>query len=195
MATVTWTLEADFNQDGLYSADITADVEKHAGVLSIKRGLNEEGVYQIAQVTLGLGNTTGKFSPENSAGTYYGKIRSGVPMRFKATHSAVTYTLFTAFAQRWKPKWSSGRAEKVSCTLYDLAWYIRNFNPINVAASQSRTTDQALQQIATNMGLADADVSFATGQQTLALHWARSQDAMSAMMGVCPLRDGRILVG
>jgi len=182
MADITWTLQADFDLSGSYETDLTGYVEKPGSGISITRGMGANGVYNVSQMGVVLSNKDGTFTPDNSASTLYGKLRPGVPIQLTATHSAVTYTLWTGYIQSFKPTWRAGAVPMCAIQCYDIAKWIADFRPVNVTASTSRDTDGALTAIATAVGLSAGDLNFDDGVQNLPLHYVSAQAGMEAML-------------
>jgi hypothetical protein len=181
LSQVTWQILADFNMDGSYEFDLTPYIDVQARV-SIDRGTNAQGVYQVSKVTIGLNNATGIFTVDNPASSLYGLLRPDVPIVIRATHLSLSYTLWTGYAMRWQAgnfRIAQGRAS-VECQ--DLAAYLQGITGINVILSTSRDTDDALTAIMSAAGLSAADANFDDGLQALPYHWCRNQDALTALM-------------
>ncbi|MGK2966024.1 MAG: hypothetical protein ACSLFM_10530 [Tepidiformaceae bacterium] len=193
MSVITWTLEADFDRSGTYETDLTGYVENPAGGIGIDRGMGQMGEFAISTMKVGLSNRTGYFSPGNSASPFYGKVTPGVPIRLKATHDAVDYTLWTGYIQRITPSGGSGRVRTAAAECYDLAYYLKESDPINVTASASRDTDGALDAIRTAMGLASGDVSLDDGVQNLPMHFVVGQPAADAWRNVVASEMGGLM--
>lgn len=193
MADITWSLKADFDLSGSYETDLTGYVEKPGSGISITRGMGANGVYRVSQMAVTLSNKDGTFTPDNSASTLYGKLRPGVPIQLTATHSAVTYTLWTGYIQSFKPSWRAGQVPMCAIQCYDIAKWIADFRPVNVTASTSRDTDGALTAIATAIGFSAGDLNFDDGVQNLPLHFASGQSGMEAMLDAVRSEMGGLL--
>ena len=109
MASVTWTLEADLDRSGSFSTDWTSFVERPGAGVKIFRGIGDDGVYRVSRVAIDLSNKGGEFTPTNTASAYYGRLEPGVPIRLVANHSAVDYTLWTGYVDRYTTSFRSGR--------------------------------------------------------------------------------------
>ncbi|MGI8423589.1 MAG: phage head spike fiber domain-containing protein [Chloroflexota bacterium] len=182
MAFPAWTLEADFDRSGSYETDLTSEVTAISGGITIDRGMGDDGIYRISSVTINLTNELGTYTPGYTASARYGQLRPGVPIRLKATHSAIAYVLWTGFIQRFRV---SHPGPDSVCTIHctDLADYLRQFTPVNVLVA-TRTTSAAYLAIAAAVGLAAADYNFPAGAQSLPVHWVRNADALTAFADV-----------
>jgi len=182
-AIITWTVEADFDADAVYEEVLTGRVSKVTPGINVSRGVDRSGRYQISQLTLGLDNEDGRYSPENSAGTLYSKLEPGVKLRVKSTHSAVTRNAWTGYVQRWESVGvQAGTVAEAKLLARDILEYLRTYDSLNVLTSTTRRTDQALSAIFVALNIDAALYSLDTGIQTLSLHFARSQNALAACL-------------
>jgi hypothetical protein len=96
MATLpTRILEIEFDA-GVWT-NVTADMV----AITSRRGRNREsGAFETGSFTFTLRNDARKYDPENTAGTYYGKLRPNRRVRLRATYSAVTYDVFVGYIDR-----------------------------------------------------------------------------------------------
>lgn len=192
LSAITWAAELDTDRDGDFDFSLNPYINA-ASQITIDRGMNDQGIYQVSQVSLSLNNDSGIFTPENPAGALYGLLRPDTPAHITATHNATDYTLWTGYAQRWTAerfRIGEGRA-RLEC--WDLAAYLKNITGINVLLSTSRDTDAALTAIMTAAGLDSGDADFDDGQQDLPYHWARNQDALTALMEAARSEMGGLL--
>ena len=178
---ITWAVEADFDMGGSYETALGGYVNRASKVV-IDCGMNDQGVYQVSKVNIGLNNQTGDFTPENSAGAFYGLLRPDVPVRITGTHLGIAYTLWTGYAMRWKAERFSIGEGRAGVECQDLAAYLKNITGIDVLLSTSRDTAGAITAIATAAGLVGGDLSLDDGAQDLPYHWVRNQDALTAMI-------------
>lgn len=183
-AVITWQFQADFDRDGTYEADLTDYITKPGQGVTIDRGLNEEGFMKASRLTVTLNNIDARFTAGNSGGAYYGDMDPGVPVRIRATHNAISYTLWTGYAQKWTRSWRSGTVPMVRLDCWDLGAYLADSPEINVAVSESRDTDGALIAIMDELGLGAGDRDFDDGVQDLPFHFCQAQRALDAMMQV-----------
>lgn len=183
MASVTWTVSADFDLNGSFETDLTGDITLPGSGITIDRGFGKDGIYQISKVSIVVSNTAGTYSYGNSASALYGKLKPGVPIRVVATHDGDDFALWTGYIQAYKVSGvASGQVPTCTLECTDLADYLAQYNPINVLLD-TRTTAQAYEAIAVAAGLEVADYNFG-GIQTLPLHWVRNADALTAMAQV-----------
>ncbi len=183
MSAITYTLEADFNLDGTYETTLGDDVDQFGGV-SLRRGMGADGVYQVSELSVNLDNSDGRFTPENSSGALYGKLRPRVPIRLTAVHNAITYTLWTGYNVSYRPVFGRDLKElRCEVRARDIAGFVADFQPVNVNVG-TRLTSAALTAVLDAMNIPAGDRSLDTGAQSLPVHYARNQDAMTAMMDV-----------
>jgi hypothetical protein len=102
----------------------------------------------------------------------------------RATHSAVTYSLFTGYIMSYRVT-GVARGSVPTCTFEctDLMGVLSELQPINVTVT-SRLTSAAYTAVAAAAGLAGADYNFPTGAQTLPVHWVHSANALDALSWV-----------
>lgn len=83
--------------------NITADVRQDPGI-SIDFGLKgESGLADPSQATLVVNNTTGKYTPKNPVGPYYGYLKRNTPLRV-TVDTVVRYVgEVSEFPSRWEP--------------------------------------------------------------------------------------------
>lgn len=179
---LAWTFEADMNRDGTYDRTLTTEVDKTTGPVTIDRGMDESGIYKISQVSFGLENRDGDYTPEYSSSPVFGQVRPGVPFRITSAYGGSSYTWWTGYLKRPRVSFESGRPNVAYFTAEDLAAYLRDYTPVNVVGSTARDSDGALTAIATAMGLVAGDLSFDDGVQDFPLHFAGGQAALDAMM-------------
>lgn len=180
----TWALEVDFDRDGSYETDLTAYVSEFAGGWTISRGMGPDGVYQGARLQVGLNNNDARFTPDNPNGAHYGSYHlAAIPIRLTANHNTVDYTLMTGYIDAWsvEPGPWGGMAAKL--TAFDLSRFLQDGQPLYLTAQQ-RTTDEAIEDIATAYGLAAGDLDLEPGAQTLPLHFVFGQRPLEAMHAV-----------
>lgn len=90
-SSITWT-------------DVSADVRS----LSIRRGRSSElDRFTTGSASVVFGNADRKYDPEYSAGTYYGKLTPGRPIRIKAQPSGgSTSSIFFGFVDQWNQQYA-----------------------------------------------------------------------------------------
>jgi hypothetical protein len=105
--------------------DVTADVLLDQPI-SITRGRSSErDSFQTGTLSLSLLNTARKYDPEHAAGTYFGNLLPGRPIKVELTHSASTSVLFRGFIQGWPQAWEpSDNKSVVSVVAHDAFKYL-----------------------------------------------------------------------
>lgn len=87
----------DFEFDAGVWTDISADVVD----IGTRRGRNREsGAFETGAGVLTLRNDTRKYDPDNTAGTYYGKLRPNRRIRFRGLYNAITYPVMIGYVDR-----------------------------------------------------------------------------------------------
>lgn len=200
MATVTWSLLADFDRNGSYEFDLTPYIDMPSHNVRVSRGIGRDGKPQASKLSVSLTNRDGTFTPSNSASALYGLMDPGVPVRLTATASAVPYTVWTGYAMTWKVGWSVGTDPVCQVECDDIFAVLRDADVVNVA-TVPRDTDGALIAIMDALGLVAGDRNFDDGVQDFPLHFAVGQNPLEAMMAAVasemggllyPAADGRI---
>lgn len=179
---ITWLVEADTDGDGVYETNITGRISPVAGGFSIKRGLNDEGVYQVTELSLGIENADGEWTPENGGSGISGLMKPGIPVRVKATHNAVTNTLWTGYMLSFVNWWEAGPLAGVNVSCRDIADYLRRYGSVNVLSSTTRDTDGGITAILDAVGIAAGLRSLDDGLHAMPFHFVASQGAITAIM-------------
>jgi hypothetical protein len=92
------------------------DISSYVKSYQLRRGIEtEQGNAPAGTLNLTLDNSSGLFSPTNSAGDLYGLIRPWLPVRFRATVGVTTYTVYSGFISRIS---CSPHGSKQTATLY-----------------------------------------------------------------------------
>ena len=179
MDNVTFVFEADFNFDETYETDLTGYMNSVGQGFRISRQFDGHGQYQTSVVTIGLDNNGGHFHPGNMASPLYGLLNPDVPVRLRAEHAEVSYTLWTGYVREWgTPSGDIGR-QRCDVFCHDLAGLLRESEALSLTVEE-RTTGEALLAVAAALGLDSGDYVFDAGVQTLPIHYARQQDARDA---------------
>jgi len=201
VSTVTWAITADFDRNGTYETDLTPYIDMPGMDVRVSRGIGRDGKPQTTKLSLTLSNRDGTFTPENSASTLYGKLTPGVPVRVVATFAAVDWTIVSAYAMSWKPRFEWGIPSTCAVECEDIFWFLQNGDLINVTADTTRDTDGALVAIRDALGLVAGDCNFDDGVQDLPMHFCVGENPLAAMQAVVasemggllyPAADGRI---
>jgi hypothetical protein len=193
VATITWTLSADFDGDTVYETDLTPYIDMPGMDLRISRGIGRDGRRLTSRMTLTLSNRDGTFTPENSASSLFGLIAPGVPVKLMANYSAVDYTIWTGYAMSWKPTYRVGVPSTCNVECEDLFWFLQNGGLVHVTAATTRDTDGALVAIMDAMGLTAGDRDFDDGVQDLPMHFAAGEKPLDAMTAVVASEMGGLL--
>src|SRR3990167_5628347 len=181
MALPTYVIEADVDGDGSYEENLSSRISERWGGTSIRRGMDESGIYQISELALMLDNIDRRFTPENSASALFAKMQPGVDIRVVATHNSIPYTLWRGYVQRWGPVEVTLEQQTAALRASDLAEYLRMYEGLNVTPSTTRRTDQALEAIFAAMGIGASLYQLDVGKQSLPLHFARAENALGAV--------------
>lgn len=78
-------IQVDLKVDGVWT-DITPDVYRRDAITISRGRSNEEGQIGPGSCDLTLNNRSGKYSPRNPTGVYYGKIGRNTPIRVSVNH-------------------------------------------------------------------------------------------------------------
>lgn len=78
-------IQVDLQIDGAWT-EITSDVYRRDSIVISRGRQNEEGQHGPGRCELTLNNRSGKYSPRNPTGTYYGKIGRNTPIRVSVNH-------------------------------------------------------------------------------------------------------------
>lgn len=90
--------------------DVTQWLRASPGV-TVVRGRQDQGSdVQPSKCTLTLDNTSGRFTPENTASPYYPNVKKGRRIRVTATHAGVAYRRFTGYVDEWPVTWADASA-------------------------------------------------------------------------------------
>jgi hypothetical protein len=112
LASITWT-----------------DITEHVREVSTSRGRSSElDTYPAGSCQLLLDNRTRLFDPENTAGTYYGKLTPLRPIRIRVTPSGGTIrSIFFGFIEQWPQSYSWPNESTVSVTASDAFKVLNEF--------------------------------------------------------------------
>jgi len=98
----TLSVQVAFDDDPLATSWTWTDITAYVKSIQVKIGRDREvDDFEPGRATIELDNTDRRFDPEHATGPYYGKLLPSKRVRIRATHSAVTYTLFHGFVDDW----------------------------------------------------------------------------------------------
>jgi len=105
------------------------DITEHVRQVSTSRGRSSElDTYSAGSCQILLDNRTRLFDPENSAGTYYGKLTPLRPIRIRVTPSGGTIrSIFFGFIDQWPQSYSWPNEATVSVTASDAFKVLNEF--------------------------------------------------------------------
>jgi hypothetical protein len=110
--------------------DITwTDITEHVREVSTSRGRSSElDAYPAGSCQVLLDNRTRLFDPENTAGTYYGKLTPLRPIRIRVTPSGGTIrSIFFGFIEQWPQSYSWPNESTVAVTASDAFKVLNEF--------------------------------------------------------------------
>lgn len=182
---IAWAVEVDWDRNGSYEADITGDVELPGQGISIDRGFDRDGLYHASRVSITVSNRAGTYWPGNTGSARLGQLRPLTPIRVRATHNAIPYTLWTGYIMGYRiTGQAAGKVPTCTFECTDLAGILADVTPIDVLLATDRDTGEAYTAIAVAAGLTGADYNFPAGAQALPVHWVRGKNALEAMQDV-----------
>lgn len=143
----------DWDDDGFTTGaldNISADVHHPSAVLvSVEHGANFDGQGIAAgSAVILVENSTNKYTPQNAAGTLYGKLKPGRQVWVTATYSGTTYGVFHGFLRRIVPrtdKWAELHCEDMLFRL--------GRKEINLPMSDARTLQMFRDDVLDDTGL------------------------------------------
>lgn len=165
-------VKADFNGDGVVETDLIPYLNVAGQDMQVQQGAAIDGTPLTSEITLTLRNTSGIFSPRNTASSLYGpKARALV--KIQGTHNATTYDIWQGYIrdQRWSYEVGQNRGRyQIQCR--DLISMIAN-QVVTIQPSTSYDVDGALAAVFTACGLSASDYDLTTDSpQDLPLFFA-----------------------
>jgi hypothetical protein len=105
------------------------DITEHVREVSTSRGRSSElDTYSAGSCQVLLDNRTRLFDPENTAGTYYGKLTPLRPIRIRVTPSGGTIrSIFFGFVDQWPQSYSWPNESTVAVTATDAFKVLNEF--------------------------------------------------------------------
>lgn len=182
MATATYVLEVDWDNDGTFGAgdDITADV------LSIECARGRDYASQLTgRATAGrlravLLNNSGKYSPFNASSPLYGKLLPGRKVRLRTT-APVAATLWTGYLDRIEPQ-TRAPGSVPTAVLVALGPLSRlQGKRVTVAPSPGDRTGTLIAAVLDDVGIPAAERFIDTGQTITGPWFVEDMDALNAV--------------
>ena len=97
MATATYSIKVDWNNDGDFS-DAGEDISSDVRSISFNRGRDADlEKAEVGKCRITVRDTTGKYVPENTTSPVYPNLLPARPVQIQATFAAVTYDLFYGY--------------------------------------------------------------------------------------------------
>ena len=189
--TLAWFLEADMDRNGSYETDLLPYTAAFAGDLSVRRGVNPDGSFQVSTFQLPLDNTSGDWTPELSTSAQFGKVYPAIPVRWRATYDA-NYVLWQGYITDLELDYAPA-VRSAQFTAEDIFGLLSHYQDISATVSTTRRTDQGINQILTNVGLTSTDWNLGLGEQTMTVHYAAGDEAIDAVMEVVRSELGGLL--
>lgn len=186
MVDYTPHIECDFDVNGTWDTDITADIVESG--YQISRGYDSEGRIRTTQIQLELRNNDGKYTPYYSSSSLYGKVVPQVPIRVTITIGITDYTLWTGYIKSISNRWTMtggnvGPRARATLVASDIGEWLTSATVKGVTVAD-RQTGAALTAIFTDIGLSAPFYSVDTGASTLSYHFVRNQPAPNAILDV-----------
>ena len=105
--TITWKIYIDFDRDGSFA---TANDEVTSYVIDAHWRIGMRNAFQLtsdeAELTMTLKNKDKRFSPENTGGTYYGKLKPQLPIKVDGIYNGSTLTFYRGWVDTFLPSWN-----------------------------------------------------------------------------------------
>lgn len=189
MARPSWSLFVDWDNDGSFATagdDISADLLD----VTCERGRERPttlpglGFSPAGTLTATLDNTAGDYSPFNATGAHYGKIKPRRPVQLRATHNAITYTLWTGYLDRIVPAAAQGGVPTATLEASGRIVALVGASVAGALALTAATSDTVIDAILDAAG-ASAARSLETGATTIAVWYPRGDaDALTEIRAV-----------
>ncbi|MCZ7544645.1 MAG: hypothetical protein M5R40_14490 [Anaerolineae bacterium] len=221
MATVTYTFQVDWDNDGDFSG---ADEDISACVLDAEWEIGYARPHDRAAapgwLALTLDNSDRRFSPAQAAGPLHGDLLPMRYLRVQATHEGATYTLFYGYLRSIEPAAGTRGARRAVFHGVDGVALLDRY-PLDLALQKDRRADEIIDAIVqavawppalsgywvlgvaghaelgatTRLGGASVYRDFETGQETFAYAgdtWFPEQTtALGAIRETCASEYGR----
>src|SRR5580765_3256051 len=108
MALPTIIAEVGFGSDATAASPTWTDISARVTELSVKRGRNtERDATETGVLTMTARNYDRALDPAFASSPYSPNVVPIVPVRLRATFSAVTYNLYRGDVEEWLQKWTA----------------------------------------------------------------------------------------
>lgn len=186
------TLEIAFGSDPGDAPVWTALPGRLRG-FTISRGRNHElDQFQAGRLSLILDNRDRALDPEYAAGAYYGDILPMRRVRLSCTHDAVTYRLFTGFAEGYPQTWPGQVDAVVSLTATD-GFKVLALKKIDATYSAERS-DERVAAVLDDAGWPAADRDLSVGQSNVQAATLAGVTALAHIQLVEASEQGRFYI-
>jgi hypothetical protein len=103
----TLSVQVAFGDDPLATSWTWTDVTSYVKRIRVTLGRDRElDDFEAGRAIVVFDNTDRRFDPEHASGPYFGNLLPSKRIRIRATHSAVTYTLFHGYVDDWPQDYS-----------------------------------------------------------------------------------------
>lgn len=149
MATLTYTLEIDWQKDGFGGAGSLDDVTAYFKSASIASGLEhifDSRVANTGTMAITLHNGDRRFSPANTSSPYtsYGWIR--LPVRLRVKQGVTTYTVFRGFTRAFVPVSGTWTSQECAVECEDYLGILAS-HEVRLPLQRDQRTDQLVRHI------------------------------------------------
>jgi hypothetical protein len=184
MSSITWDLRIDWSNNGVFTGtgeDVTAR-SLDGGTIHLQYGRDvarAQSPVSPGQATFELNNSSKDYSPNNGSSPVAGLLLPGRGCYLKATHSAVTYTLFQGFLDGYDV---DAPGQSVSFSAVDVLARLRGVN-ISTTLKRGIRGGEAIGFILDAIGWTggrDLD----SGGTIFPYWWERKTDAYEALQKV-----------
>ena len=185
---VSVTVEIGFNSEPLDEPQSFTDVSDYVRNFDISRGRQLElSSFNAAVATVVLDNSDDRFTPQNTSGPYYGKIKPSKRLRIGVSYSGTTYYIFEGFLENLPQVFGlSGSESLVEFTAIDF------FSLMNKATLLSNSWQIGVQGFS-NAGQT-TNTAFEQQQELSHLRIGRILDSMGFPSGKRNLQTGQFEV-
>lgn len=138
----------DFDNDGSF-ATAGDDVSAYWKRVNVTGGMRNENkrVADVGTCIITLNNTSKTFSPDNTVGTYYGKLIPGLPVKVEATEDGIgTAVIFRGYVTSWKAQSGDLGSRETLVTCEDPLARLRNAD-IAMPLQENTTMDVLLPKV------------------------------------------------